>query len=77
MINEQEIPQSPEPDQTEVPDGKRRSLAETSEKRVEEKASTKSKEPEYKDDPWKRARGGPSEEWQPKAWDPNAAATKR
>lgn len=28
-------------------------------------------EKKYKDDPWKKARGGPSEEWQPKAWDPN------
>lgn len=23
-----------------------------------------------KDDPWKQARGGPSEEWQPQAWTP-------
>ncbi|KAF7891696.1 hypothetical protein EAF00_007998 [Botryotinia globosa] len=28
-------------------------------------------EKKYKDDPWKKARGGPSEEWQPQAWDPN------
>lgn len=26
----------------------------------------------YKEDPWKKARGGPSEEWVPQAWDPNA-----
>ncbi|KAI0016295.1 hypothetical protein F4780DRAFT_783351 [Xylariomycetidae sp. FL0641] len=26
-----------------------------------------------KDDPWKRARGGPSEGWQPEAWTPTAA----
>lgn len=32
---------------------------------------------QYKDDPWKKARSGPSEEWQPKAWDPSAAAVKR
>lgn len=25
----------------------------------------------YKDDPWKKAKGGPSEQWQPKAWDPS------
>jgi len=30
-----------------------------------------------KDDPWKQARGGPSEEWQPEAWDGNMAAPKR
>jgi len=35
----------------------------------EEKTPTK--------DPWKRARGGPSEEWQPKAWDGNMSAGKR
>ncbi|KUJ22957.1 uncharacterized protein LY89DRAFT_679786 [Mollisia scopiformis] len=29
------------------------------------------------DDPWKQARGGPSEGWQPKAWDGNLAATRR
>ena len=29
------------------------------------------------DDPWKQARGGPSEEWQPKAWDGNIPAVKR
>ncbi|CAD6449197.1 0294aedc-f7f3-4439-bb9a-e73838e30635 [Sclerotinia trifoliorum] len=28
-------------------------------------------EKKYQEDPWKKARGGPSEEWQPKAWDPN------
>ncbi|KAA8565888.1 hypothetical protein EYC84_009700 [Monilinia fructicola] len=28
-------------------------------------------EKKYKEDPWKRERGGPSEGWQPKAWDPN------
>lgn len=30
-----------------------------------------------KDDPWKQARGGPREEWQPQAWDGNMAAPKR
>lgn len=29
------------------------------------------------DDPWKQARGGPSEGWQPKAWDGNIAAARR
>ncbi|KAK6602026.1 hypothetical protein H4I95_07128 [Botrytis cinerea] len=31
----------------------------------------------YKDDPWKKARGGPSEEWQPQAWDPNEMPAAR
>lgn len=35
------------------------------------------KEKKYKEDPWKQARGAPSEEWQPQAWTPNVAATKR
>jgi NADH dehydrogenase [ubiquinone] 1 alpha subcomplex assembly factor 2 len=30
-----------------------------------------------KEDPWKRTRGGPSDEWQPQAWNPNAATAKR
>jgi NADH dehydrogenase [ubiquinone] 1 alpha subcomplex assembly factor 2 len=30
-----------------------------------------------KDNPWKQARGGPSEEWQPQAWDGNMAAARR
>jgi hypothetical protein len=30
-----------------------------------------------KEDPWKKARGGPSEEWQPAAWDPNSLSAKR
>lgn len=32
---------------------------------------------EKREDPWKKARGGPSEEWQPAAWDPNASAARR
>jgi len=35
------------------------------------------KEKKARDDPWKQARGGPSEEWQPQAWDPNALSPKR
>ena len=37
----------------------------------------RAKEKKYKEDPWKQARGAPSEEWQPQAWSPNAAATRR
>lgn len=29
------------------------------------------------EDPWKQARGGPSEGWQPRTWDGNTAAPKR
>jgi NADH dehydrogenase [ubiquinone] 1 alpha subcomplex assembly factor 2 len=32
---------------------------------------------EMKDDPWKRARGAPSEEWQPQTWDPNSLPARR
>ncbi|ESZ89628.1 hypothetical protein SBOR_9987 [Sclerotinia borealis F-4128] len=28
-------------------------------------------EKKYKDDPWEKAKGGPSEGWQPRAWNPN------
>ena len=38
---------------------------------------SKVKEKKYKEDPWKQARGTPSEEWQPQAWSPNVAATRR
>jgi NADH dehydrogenase [ubiquinone] 1 alpha subcomplex assembly factor 2 len=34
-------------------------------------------ETRQKEDPWKQARGGPSEEWQPAAWDGNIQPAKR
>lgn len=37
------------------------------------KEPMKQKKAPVKDDPWKKARGGPSEEWQPKAWSPGVA----
>ncbi|KAL3421952.1 hypothetical protein PVAG01_06108 [Phlyctema vagabunda] len=37
----------------------------------------KKEEKTTEDDPWKKARGGPSEEWQPKAWDGSVNATRR
>ncbi|RDW85712.1 hypothetical protein BP5796_04037 [Coleophoma crateriformis] len=40
--------------------------------RTEEK-----KEKNVEDDPWKKARGGPSEDWQPQAWDPNHTVAAR
>jgi NADH dehydrogenase [ubiquinone] 1 alpha subcomplex assembly factor 2 len=41
-----------------------------------EKAKPGDQEQEQVQDPGKRARGGPSEEWQPQAWNP-ASTTKR
>jgi NADH dehydrogenase [ubiquinone] 1 alpha subcomplex assembly factor 2 len=38
---------------------------------------TRIKEKKYQEDPWKQARGTPSEEWQPEAWSPDVATTKR
>jgi NADH dehydrogenase [ubiquinone] 1 alpha subcomplex assembly factor 2 len=34
------------------------------------------KEQKEKEDPWKQARGGPSEEWQPQAWSGGTAARR-
>lgn len=40
-------------------------------KRMQQKAEEKQKrEGDKKPDPWKQARGGPSETWQPQAWQP-------
>jgi NADH dehydrogenase [ubiquinone] 1 alpha subcomplex assembly factor 2 len=36
-----------------------------------------SKKLEEKEDPWKKAQGGPSEQWQPKAWSGGKAAARR
>ena len=38
---------------------------------------TRVKEKKYKDDPWKQARGAPSEDWQPAAWSPNSALKRQ
>jgi NADH dehydrogenase [ubiquinone] 1 alpha subcomplex assembly factor 2 len=37
----------------------------------------KHEQPKPAEDPWKQARGGPSEGWQPRAWDGNLATPKR
>lgn len=37
----------------------------------------KEKKVDRDDDPWKQARGGPSEEWQPAAWEGNLAPRRR
>ncbi len=52
-----------------VPDGKRHPFTRG------ERAPRTLKE--VREDPWKKARRGPSEDWQPQAWDPNALAVKR
>jgi NADH dehydrogenase [ubiquinone] 1 alpha subcomplex assembly factor 2 len=36
-----------------------------------------SKKKEETEDPWKKAQGGPSEQWQPKAWSGGKAAARR
>ncbi|KAI9735706.1 MAG: hypothetical protein M1818_006314 [Claussenomyces sp. TS43310] len=41
-----------------------------------EQEQTRRQKKEYKEDPWKKARGGPSEEWRPQAWNPGAAARR-
>jgi NADH dehydrogenase [ubiquinone] 1 alpha subcomplex assembly factor 2 len=35
------------------------------------------KSEDEKEDPWKKAQGGPSEQWQPQAWTGGRAATRR
>jgi len=46
-------------------------------KRPEQEKIRKAKEKKEREDPWKQARGGPSEEWQPKAWEGNITARRR
>jgi NADH dehydrogenase [ubiquinone] 1 alpha subcomplex assembly factor 2 len=57
------------PSEIQSPDGKRHSFT------IGKRAPYTMKE--NKEDPWKKARGGPSEEWQPEAWDPNALTARR
>jgi len=56
-----------------VPDGIRHHFNE----RPENMSTETKEEKKEKEDPWKRARGGPSEDWQPKSWNGNIAATRR
>jgi len=55
-----------------TPDGKRHPFT-----RGERPRETVKEMIEKREDPWKKARKGPSEEWQPQAWDPNALAARR
>jgi len=55
-----------------VPNGIRHHFNE----RPGQEKSPKAKEKKEKEDPWKQARGGPSEDWQPQPWDGNIAARR-
>jgi len=66
----EETPKDGEEPQMQVPDHKKHYFNERPD-------GSRLKEKKYKEDPWKQARGAPSEEWQPQAWNPNVAATKR
>ncbi|KAI9055343.1 hypothetical protein LZ554_000302 [Drepanopeziza brunnea f. sp. 'monogermtubi'] len=60
-----------------VPDGTRHDFRKTPEpenKRLEDEKAPKKEE--KKEDPWKKARGGPSEEWQPQTWGGNVSARR-
>lgn len=63
-------PQVAEPEiKLQTPDGKRHQFT---------KGKGPSRQPkEMKDDPWKKARGTPGEEWQPQTWDPNSLPAGR
>jgi NADH dehydrogenase [ubiquinone] 1 alpha subcomplex assembly factor 2 len=55
-----------------VPDGIRHHFIQ----RSGQKKSSKAGEKKGNEDPWKQDRGGPSEKWQPQAWDGNLAARR-
>ncbi|KAL2074259.1 hypothetical protein VTL71DRAFT_8037 [Oculimacula yallundae] len=55
---------------TQVPDENYRPDEKLEEEERKSKGDTK------KDDPWKNARGGPSEEWQPQGWTGNVAVRR-
>ena len=56
-------------------DGRTRQAVEETNVGTEQQQQAENKTPDA--DPWKQARGGPSEEWQPKAWDGNMPPAKR
>lgn len=43
----------------------------------EERAAASLADSKKQENPWKKSRGGPSEEWQPQAWTPGSASVKR
>jgi len=60
-----------EPPKKQVPDGARQYLDER------RKETTNTGTAKEKDDPWKQARGGPSEQWQPAQWRGSVAPARR
>ena len=72
IVAKAEPPRKPEePHKMQVPDGIRHHF---NERPKQETSTGTAKE---KDDPWKQARGGPSEQWQPAQWDGNVAPARR
>lgn len=61
---------------TQVSDGRKQTFGH--QPKMQTDGGRKGTEPKQsKEDPWKKARSGPSEEWQPTAWNPSAATGKR
>jgi NADH dehydrogenase [ubiquinone] 1 alpha subcomplex assembly factor 2 len=74
---ESTFPSPNSPIETQTPDIPRHPLTGRAQ-RVSESTADKQEKEKEKDDPWKKhARGGPSEEWQPQAWDPSSLAARR
>lgn len=55
------------------------SVNEEAERKIEKETRERAqvKEQKEREDPWKKARGGPSEEWQPQSWGGSSAAPRR
>lgn len=68
-----------EPIKMQVPDGIRHHFVERPKEHTSGtvKETKETKEMKEKEDPWKQARGGPSEQWQPASWTGNAAPARR
>jgi len=49
---------------------------EASWRKLQEDEKARGKKASEPNDPWKRARGGPSEGWQPKGWDPSVTSKR-
>jgi len=45
--------------------------------KIEKDKKAQVREQKEREDPWKKARGGPSEQWQPQSWSGGAAAPRR
>jgi len=72
IVAKAEPPKKPEElHNMQVPDGIRHHF---NERPKQDKNAGTAKE---REDPWKQARGGPSEQWQPAQWDGHAASARR